>query len=677
MSRSDIKAGRAYVELYVKNSMFVKGLRSASQRIKAFGGQLSTMGSGMIAAGASIAAPLIGAVKHFVSVGDALDKMSARTGASVGTLAELGFAAEQSGASLENVEAVMLKMNRRLGRATAIGGPAADAIEKLGLNLDEIRAMNPEQRFLALGEAVKNYGDDAAAAGLAQKALGTGVDKLLPLFKAGKEGIEALRAEARKEGLVPSEKATAAAAKLGDAFNIVYRKVQALVFEIGAALAPTLTAILGKVKEYISVAQDWAKRNQGLIQSVFKFGAALGAAGAALLGAGSIVSTIGTALGGLASTIVAITGVAGSFVAAIGAVLSPMGLAVGIIGTLSAALLTAGGVWLYYSGVVGQAVAFIQKKVQQILEYIKPVTDGIRDAVNAGELLRAATIAWRGIEIATREGLIRILDAIAEFVPGTRDAFGELTWKLVEALDQVLPKVYKFAKNVIGVFRTVALGINDVFSGVLKGIVRQIAKVRDSVLKFAAVALLAAGQVSRAASVQKMMTDAQALDKESEKDITHRKIQNSLTIEDSAANAHKFIDKLDASDLAGSLKEQLLSAFDDAADFIEDLPKAQREAAAEARAALMAEIDAIGKAKKATSTASEALPDVAGGVRGKKPGIGTTSSAQSLQGFSVANIARQLMPQQRPEERLLKNMDASLSDISREVQGLRAATTIA
>ena len=96
MAKADIMAGRAYVSLYAKNDIS-KALKTAQKDLQAFGSSLVGIGAKVAAMGVGIVGSLTGAVAHFASVGDALDKMSQRTGVSGTALAELGFAAEQSG----------------------------------------------------------------------------------------------------------------------------------------------------------------------------------------------------------------------------------------------------------------------------------------------------------------------------------------------------------------------------------------------------------------------------------------------------------------------------------------------------------------------------------------------------------------------------------------------------
>src|SRR5690349_5888763 len=142
--RSDIQAGKAHVELYVKNSALVKGLRAAQQSLQGLGTKIATIGAGMTAMGGAIVAPIAGAIAHFVKFGSELNDMSARTGLAASSIAELKFAAEQTGGSLEDVEAGLRNMARKgLGndidaqaaRISAIQDPAErakEAIETFG-----------------------------------------------------------------------------------------------------------------------------------------------------------------------------------------------------------------------------------------------------------------------------------------------------------------------------------------------------------------------------------------------------------------------------------------------------------------------------------------------------------------------------------------------------------------
>src|ERR1044071_2304354 len=96
-ARADIKAGRAYVELLLKDGAFTKGLKAASQKLKDWGSGIRAEGAAIAAAGAAIKAPMIALAHSFAESGTELLRMSQRTGMSVEALSELRFAAQESG----------------------------------------------------------------------------------------------------------------------------------------------------------------------------------------------------------------------------------------------------------------------------------------------------------------------------------------------------------------------------------------------------------------------------------------------------------------------------------------------------------------------------------------------------------------------------------------------------
>ena len=74
----------------------------------------------------------VGAVKSFLETGEALDKMSKRTGFSVEALGELKFAAEQSGSSIESIEKATKKMSAVIFDAGDGMKSAEEALASLG-----------------------------------------------------------------------------------------------------------------------------------------------------------------------------------------------------------------------------------------------------------------------------------------------------------------------------------------------------------------------------------------------------------------------------------------------------------------------------------------------------------------------------------------------------------------
>src|SRR5689334_6067169 len=101
-----------FADFKVSTSQFQSEMNAAVRSAKEFDKQLkstkevlTTNGTGMTVIGAAISGALIAAAKSAANYGDTLAKASQRTGASVEELAKLKFAAEQSGASFDDLNA--------------------------------------------------------------------------------------------------------------------------------------------------------------------------------------------------------------------------------------------------------------------------------------------------------------------------------------------------------------------------------------------------------------------------------------------------------------------------------------------------------------------------------------------------------------------------------------------
>ena len=215
-------------------SKFRKG---ASKALKAVGKAATGLAAGGAIALAGFAA---GAVKSFLDTGEALDKMSKRTGFSVEALGELKFAAEQSGSSIESIEKATKKMSAVIFDAGDGMKSAEEALAALGLEASDFKGLSPEAQFLELGAALKEVSSETERAALAQKVFGKAGTELLPLFDEGFEGMDKLRQQARNLGIVMSTEAAAGAAAFNDSINELKSAALGVFREFASKLLPKL-----------------------------------------------------------------------------------------------------------------------------------------------------------------------------------------------------------------------------------------------------------------------------------------------------------------------------------------------------------------------------------------------------------------------------------------------------
>ena len=185
----------------------------------------------------------------FARVGDSIDKMAKRSGIGVEALQGLRFAAEQSGSSIDVVEKSIFKLDRAIG--DAIGGSTAlqDDFARLGVDVNALSQMTPEQQLGVMADALMAIENPAERAAIGARLMGRGFEELQPLLQEGSQGINALISEYDQFGVALSATDVSAAAELTDAFNRISTVVRGFIVNVGAKFAPTLTEIANKFAE--------------------------------------------------------------------------------------------------------------------------------------------------------------------------------------------------------------------------------------------------------------------------------------------------------------------------------------------------------------------------------------------------------------------------------------------
>jgi hypothetical protein len=393
-----IRAGRAFVELFADDSKLVRGLKRAQAKLKAFGESVRNMGLKLVGLGSAVVAPLAASSKVFASTGDALAKMSARTGFSVETLSELGFAADLSGASMETLELGIRKMQRTLVDAAQGSKSAQDALALLGLTVADLAKLSPEQQFKLIADRLARIEDPTTRAAAAMELFGRSGTQLLPMLSGGAAGIEELQEVARKLGLTISTEDAKAAERFSDTLSIMWKVLKQGVFTVGSALVPVLSQAARWVTRVAVVAAEWIKRNKELIVRLFQVAVGVVAAGAALVVLGYAITGLAKVMGILAVAVTAV-GTASKLLGAVLAFLvSPIGLVITAVVALGAYI-------LYATGAGAKALGWLAERFETLRDDAVASYQGIADALAAGDITLAAKILWLTLKMEWTRGI--------------------------------------------------------------------------------------------------------------------------------------------------------------------------------------------------------------------------------------------------------------------------------
>lgn len=484
MSASGIRMGRVYVEIGADQKLLDKAISNIHRQITDLGKSLQSIGSRMSFVGSSAVTAFVGATKMFANAGDALRDMSLRTGASVEALSSLGYVADQSGADLGTLEGGMRRIAKVLDAARGGNQAAAAAFTSLGISLDELSALSPDEQLLRIGDALAAIPDPTARAAAAMKIFGKSGAALLPMLREGSVRIKEMQAEAQRLGLVMSTEDANAADEFNDALAKLKYVIAGSANAIGASLAPALTGMATALSEGIGQVVRFIRDNQDMVRIALVASAALAAAGAAtwtlgtalvaasrsfdmasqaasvLLGPVRLLSNLGTALtqSFLVATSAVINFGIGAAVSMAG-VLGPIGLlgvAIAGIGVAVAAQMGAFDGLLQkaedsltpISGIAGQVGQSIATTFQQMVanatvvfgdlwDIASTTLQGVADAMAAGDIAGAAEILWLGVQAAWQRGSAAIMGAMDQFVTDIQNAWTQLSTGAANATDSL------------------------------------------------------------------------------------------------------------------------------------------------------------------------------------------------------------------------------------------------
>jgi len=426
-----IRAGAAYVELFVKNNV-ARGLDAAAAKVRAFAAGISAVGRQLFAVGTGIIASAFGALKVYSDFGSRLLDVASRSGISVEALSGLQYAAEQTGASGEDVEKALRNMTTVIIEAARGSANAQLTLARLGITIQQLNGLRPEEQFALFADALAKVENVQVRAVLAMELFGNKIGtKLLPMLEGGSQGLKQFQAEAFRLGRIMSTEDAKAAHEFGDALTRLWTAIKMSVVQIGASLSPAALRIADMITNVVARVREWIEANRNVVIVV-------AAAAAALTGLGIAFMVLGPAIAGLsvvikmfsttmtlAATAIKVAGTTLAFF------LSPTGLIV-------AGLVAGAAAFVYFSGVGQTALRGLQAGFLQLQEIGVTAFAGIRDAIAAGDWQGAAEIAWLAIKAAWYTGVAWIKSVWREGTTWLMEKWDDITFGIAEAFNSAI-----------------------------------------------------------------------------------------------------------------------------------------------------------------------------------------------------------------------------------------------
>ena len=307
-------------------------MSAVGNRLKSFGTGLSTFGRGVMTYGSKMMsfagmglAGVTYVTKRFIDLGDALNKMSARTGATVEWLSAMSFGAERSGATIEMLEQAIRKLNKAIAEAQNGNRTPYEVFRRLRIDPSsmEFKSMDTGAQFELVARRLNEVQSQAEKTRLAMALFEEGGVMLLPLLG----DIDRLKEKARELGIIMTKEQADTAAALLDAWTNFKYQLNAIFISLGEAIAPALKQVVTWLSKMVKPIQSFVNEHRELFIMMAKGLALFLILGGAIATVGIILGGMGLALKSIGSVFVLTGGMVKGFAITLGAVFGLAGKA--------------------------------------------------------------------------------------------------------------------------------------------------------------------------------------------------------------------------------------------------------------------------------------------------------------------------------------------------------------
>ena len=228
---------RLGVALGLNTAEFQSGLKGAMAGLEKVKDAAKVVGVAILAAGTAMAYM----TKKSIDNMDKLAKQAQMAGVTTESLSALAYAADLAGVSQDTLVLSMAKLSKGMSDAAMNTGEALKGFN--ALNIDYKNLESTDEAMLQISERFAGMADGANKTAIAMSLFGRSGAQLIPLLNGGRDGVEKLRAEAEKLGLVIGGDTTKSAEQFNDSLTQLGSIFTGLGNEIATATLPLLNSI--------------------------------------------------------------------------------------------------------------------------------------------------------------------------------------------------------------------------------------------------------------------------------------------------------------------------------------------------------------------------------------------------------------------------------------------------
>ncbi|MDD9733100.1 hypothetical protein PVW46_24635 [Mameliella sp. AT18] len=501
-----IEIGVLRALLSLDSAAFDKGTKRAKASMGGLQRSLSAAADSMGRVGRKLTTrvtlPLVGiagaAVKSSLATVDAQSKMAQSLGTSTRSIQILTRAADRAGISTGELEQISRQLTKRLSEAAAGGGPAAKALDRLGISVSDLADMDLDQKILKINKAIEDNVPAAERAAVATAIFGSRAG--LVAGRLDPATIAAAAEEMEKFGVTVTELEADRIEEANDAISALGLVSRGLGNQLAVALAPVLKSIAETLADWAAKFSRLEPRTQAIVAGVAAFAAA---AGPLALGLGFVatgLAALATPIGLVVVGLAAVAGAAAYVVANWDEIQRDYPATASALEKVGAAGLKIGEGWAdAIKRMLGATEAALTSGIKVYDGLVKgdfaSVFEGLKGIVSAAieSAIANLDLFTLGGASRIRDGLTQIYNVVTENGPDMVRQ-GKLIVEWIKAgietwLHKIGDAMSGFAADIVAEIKAAATGVveaakklgRDLIMGIPAGIAEKIGEVQESV----------------------------------------------------------------------------------------------------------------------------------------------------------------------------------------------------
>ncbi len=238
-------------------------MEAANARMAGFSRRVKVAATAAVVAAAAAGVAMVRSGLQSV---DAQAKLAQSLGTTVASIQTLERAGELAGVSMAGIEQATKDLTRRLSQAAAGGGPAAQALERLGLSASDLLALPLDARVGAINAAIEGFVPTAERAAVAGQLFGE--EGSIAMSRIDTATLRQATEDVRAFGVVVSEQDADRIERTNDAISRLGLIWTGLSNQLAVAAAPALEAVAEAMATLASRTGPLGIAIQGLFENI-------------------------------------------------------------------------------------------------------------------------------------------------------------------------------------------------------------------------------------------------------------------------------------------------------------------------------------------------------------------------------------------------------------------------